>query len=396
MNPQKPGEVRRISLGSAASLLLVSLLQSCGGGGIESGPLTVARDTLGDTLVVRVASGSLWERPIPLREDLRIGSLDEEGPQSFGSIVDVAVGSDGELLVFDRQVPALRRFSKSGEFLGDIGRDGQGPGEYSARPTGLMVDRDGRVILSDPDNARISAYSGDGHFLGSLGQVSGLRSLFGRMVAGDDSGRIYVPVVMVESGPGMPIPVPWPIGIEVRDSDGTVTDTFPPASIDGEPAGIVGIHPDGSIVVVGADRAVFEIRSFGEGVVRVELPYQRVPYTETERARLGIALQPVAAADGTDEVALAKAKPAYIDVFFDPSGRIWLRRPVEPASAGEPTVIPRFQPSVLDAFQRDGTYLGVVKLPSRTRPVAVTETHLYVVQLGEYDEEYVVRYTLRM
>lgn len=394
MNPQKPGKARTIALGSATSLLFASLLQSCGGGGPESGPLIATRDTLGDTVVVRVASGSLWERPLRLREDLRIGSLYEEGPQSFGSIVDVAVGSDGELLVFDRQVPALRRFSSSGEFLGNIGRDGQGPGEYSARPTGLMVDRDGRVILSDPSNARISAYSGDGRFLASLGHVSGYRSLFGRMIAGDDSGRIYVPVVMVGSGPGMPTPVPWPIGIEVRDSDGTVTDTFPPASIDGGRAGVVGIHPDGSMVVVGANRTVFEIRSFGKGVVRVELPYQRVPYTETERARLGIALQPVAAADGTDEVALPEAKRAYIDIFFDPSGRIWLRRPIEPASAGDPTVIPRFQPSVLDAFQRNGTYLGVVKLPARTRPVAVTETHLYVVQLGEYDEEYVVRYRL--
>lgn len=391
MNRTEVGRGRAETLRAAACLFLVGLMEGCGSGGIESGPLIATRDTVDQTVVVTVESGSLWERPMSLREDLRIGSLEEDGPRTFGSIAEVAVAPDGSILVFDEQVPALRRFSASGEFLGNIGRSGQGPGEYGARPTGLMVDQVGRIILSDPDNARISTFSSDGRFLGALGRVSGLRILFGRMIAGDRSGRIHVPVLMVEPGPDMPIP--WPIGIEVRGSDGTVLDTIPPASIDGALADVVEVHPDGSVVVGSAERAVFEIRS-GDGVVRVEMPFQRARYTEAELQRLGMALQPAAAADGADEVQLPEAKPAYIDVLFDPSDRIWLRRPIEPSSAGDATVIPRFQPSVLDAFERDGTYLGVVRLPPRTRPVAVTETHLYAIQMGEYDEQYVVRYEM--
>lgn len=371
-------------------------LAACRAGGIESGPLVATRDTAADTVFVKTASGSVWEKPITLREDLRIGSLSGDGPAAFGEILQVAVERDGSILVFDGQVPALRRFSSTGRYLGTVGRRGQGPGEYGARPTGLMVDHQGRIILSDPSNTRLSAFSSSGEFLGSLGAVSGLRTLFGQIVSEDQRGQLYIHVVMVQPGPGVRMPTPWPIGAEVRRPDGKVLDTIPPPLLDGKPASFFAILPDGSVLAATTKEPVFEVQHEGGGVLRVEMPFKRTPYTEAERAKLRIALRPAAAADGATTVSVPEEKPAYVAALVGPSGTLWLRRPVQPRSEKEVGAVPRFQASVLDVFKPDGTYLGVVELPPCSMPVVVGKTELYAIQLGKYDEQYVVRYKLEL
>lgn len=375
-------------------LICICLLLGCDGRGMESGPWIAQHDTVGDSVIVRTLSGSVWEGQISLREDLRIGSLEGAEFEAFGESLEVAVAPDGSILVFDRNAPALRRFSRSGTYLGTLGREGKGPGEYGDRPNGMMVDTDGRIILSDPTNARVSAFSPEGEYLGSLGRASGLFSLFGQMLARDESGRLYLRVTTVPPGPD--IPTPFPTGMEVRDSDGSVIDTVPSPSLGGERTNLFGVFPDGSLFAVSGEEPVFEIHHADGSIVRVEMPLARASYTEAELANLRVGLRPVAAADGNNEVSVPEKKPAYIDALVDASNRLWLRRPVEPRSEEDVRSVPRFQPSVLDVFERDGTYLGVVELPSRTRPVAVTDRELYVVQLGEYDEPYVVRYRLEV
>ena len=379
----------RVRQRSLVTPLVAVVAVACGTKGPEYGPLVANRDTVGDTVVVRIASGSLWGHPISATEDLRVGIAEGDGPEAFGEIDAVAVESDGAILVFDGQVPALRRFSKSGTYLGTIGGKGEGPGEYAGRPNGMMVDRNGRIIVNDSGNGRLTAYSAEGEFLGSLGAASGLRSLFGQAVAGDDEGRLYVHVLMVAPGPGMP--TPWPIGAEVRNSSGAILDTIPPPMLDGEPATFFGVLPDGSILAATIRSSHFEIQQSDGRVVRVELPFERVPYTEEEVARLRTALRPAAAADGKSKVSVPETKAAYIDVLCGPGGRVWLRRPIEPRSKQEAAAVPRFQASILDVFEEDGTYLGAVELPRRSWPVVVSGEELYVIQLGRYDEQYLVR-----
>ena len=383
----------RVLVLAAAAIAVLQL--GCGSKGLESGPLAARRDTVGDTVVVSIASGSVWERRMSPNEDLRVGTAEGDGPDAFGDIAAVAVQADGTILVFDGQVPALRRFSKSGAYVGTVGRKGQGPGEYGDQPNGMMVDGNGRIILSDASNGRMIAYSKKGEVIGGLGPATGLRSLFGQMVAGDARGRIYVQVLMFRPRPGGATPWP-PIGIEVRDSSGTVLDTIPPPLLDGKPAPFFGLLPDGSVVAATTSRAHFEVQHPDGGIVRVEMPFQRVDYTEAEMSRLRSALGPVAAADGQSKVSVPEAKPAYIDVLCGPRGRIWMRRPIEPRSKEEAAAVPRFQASVLDVFEEDGTYLGAIELPRRSWPVVVTDDDLYAIQLGEYDEQYLVRLRLNL
>ncbi len=107
---------------------------------------------------------------------------------------------------------------------------------------------------------------------------------------------------------------------------------------------------------------------------------------------MGRALAPVAAADGESEADLPVLKQPYLEYLFTPDRRVWARRPVTDRDGDPSWRAPRYQPSAMDVFEDDGSYLGVVPLPANSRPVAVTDTHLYLVELGAFDEPYLVRY----
>ena len=55
-----------------------------------------------------------------------------EGPEEyvFGDITSVAVGPLGQVYVADRLGSTVRAFDMSGRFIGMIGEEGEGPGEF--------------------------------------------------------------------------------------------------------------------------------------------------------------------------------------------------------------------------------------------------------------------------
>lgn len=59
----------------------------------------------------------------------------------FGVISGLAVDSEGDVFVLDRQLTAVHRFTAKGDYVGEVGREGEGPGEYS---------RVGDVFISAP------------------------------------------------------------------------------------------------------------------------------------------------------------------------------------------------------------------------------------------------------
>lgn len=50
----------------------------------------------------------------------------------FGSIRDVAVAADGRVFVADAQRPSIWCFDSEGRFVGSLGREGRGPGEFKS------------------------------------------------------------------------------------------------------------------------------------------------------------------------------------------------------------------------------------------------------------------------
>ncbi|HET7039878.1 MAG TPA: hypothetical protein VFH97_08310, partial [Gemmatimonadales bacterium] len=76
--------------------------------------------------------------------------------------------------------------------------------------------------------------------------------------------------------------------------------------------------------------------------------------------------------------------PAYDDVRFDATGRLWVRRPVHPPDSLVPW----------DVFDAGGTYFGEVTSP-RNLQIRLIEAHaVYGVTRDEFDVPSVVRYRI--
>lgn len=66
----------------------------------------------------------------------------------FGYIVDAVRDQGGNVLVLDASTMNLRKFSSDGEYLGTVGRQGTGPGEFQM-PRGMAVLGNREIIVSD-------------------------------------------------------------------------------------------------------------------------------------------------------------------------------------------------------------------------------------------------------
>lgn len=138
----------------------IGLLAGCGGGEAPAAA-RVRVDTLpGGRIVVHNPDPSAPEAGVErwtLLERLRIGSLDGDGPDVFGQIVDLALGADGSVMVLDAQAEEVRVFGPEGTFLRALGGSGEGPGELS-RPAGMALDAEGRLWVLNWRNARYTVY----------------------------------------------------------------------------------------------------------------------------------------------------------------------------------------------------------------------------------------------
>ncbi|MDE2291633.1 MAG: NHL repeat-containing protein, partial [Elusimicrobia bacterium] len=115
----------------------------------------------------------------------------------FHSPAGVAVDAAGDVYVSDFYNDRVQVFDSSGTWLRSIGRKGRGKGELDY-PTGLAFDREGHLIVADSYNHRLQTFTPDGKALGRIG--SRWRSFLGLTgslrvptgVAVDRAGRIAV------------------------------------------------------------------------------------------------------------------------------------------------------------------------------------------------------------
>ncbi len=90
------------------------------------------------------------EAEIAFTEILRLGEDTDESAYLFGRIVGLAVDSEGRILVADRQPSSVAVFSLDGEWLGSIGREGKGPGEYIGVHGVIVSPSDSVYVMDHP------------------------------------------------------------------------------------------------------------------------------------------------------------------------------------------------------------------------------------------------------
>jgi hypothetical protein len=371
-----------------------------------------------------------WSGTPQLVQELRIGRLEGDDDYIFGSISQLAVGRDGTIYVADGIGPRLRRYDPEGRFLGQIGRVGEGPGEYR-RITGLALTPAGELAIFDTSLRRITLFSPSGELLRTLDSAIG-GNWTGNDFHIDPEGNFYVFGVRVnqalEPEPGDEVPVEGPRGrmepIYLKlTPDGTVVDTLPrPRSTLPRQPGFLLLTPEGILqpfrtelvfdftpegrFVSGytGERYAFDIAAPDGGVRRVERAYEPIRLGRQERAQWQaladhFSRDPRSASAG---VQIPEVKPAYRNLEVDEDGRIWVHRYAEATERAPranrppdapPTVLWRDVPT-FDVFEADGRYLGSVVAPPNTVFMVRRGDRLWGVERGEFDEAYVVRYRM--
>ena len=400
----------------------------------EASPrLHVERDTVGDTLIVRTVSGSQWGGPRTLRPEVSIGVFEGEDAYMFGRVRSLAVAPDGSIYVMDSQVPALRKYDVSGQYVGTLGREGEGPGEYRGPDGGLAVLSDGRVVLRDPRNARLQVYGPTGEALATWPIRGGFNTSNPLVV--DTADRVYTQMLL---DPEAAV-TKWRVGLVAHDgATGEPVDTFPAPEWNYEEARLVAQQASGDGMNTSVNSVPFSPTAswafspyghmigglstryavdqyLGDGtVLRIERVVDPIPVTQGERteaeamARWDLRqTQPDWTWNGPG---IPDTKPPFRALYAGKDGRIWVlvhkpgeRIPDDEVDASEsngpnPRPADRWrEPVAFDVFEPDGTFLGRALAPTgfSVSPTPVFDgDRVWAVMRDELDVQYVTRFRL--
>ena len=403
------------SRGKGRPTLLLALaisLMGCDTSSAEgSGAWQVEHENVDGIEVVRTVSGSVWDTPMELVEELSIGVLDGDEVYMFGRIGAVAPDGRGGVYVFDGLVPALRHYDAEGRHVRTLGGEGEGPGEYGDAVLGMGLLSDGRLVLRDPRNGRFTFYAPDGSPAGQWTLASGLFT--NRATYIDTTDHIYTRIL---TGPIEP-DAPWPIGLLHLTPDGEILDTIPSPPFPGEPTGPGGalmpskhweLHPHGYLVVGVSDRYALELRR-PEGTLRIEKEGERIQVHPEERAEREAQREYMIEQQGQFMTSrpppTPRIKPYFRNIYAGEDGTLWVhvhreaspreRRPEDDERAPDgPPLSLWSEPSVFEVFEADGTYLGEVHVPPQTTLYTYSLDELWAARRGEFDEVYLLRMRL--
>ncbi|MDH3198029.1 MAG: 6-bladed beta-propeller [Candidatus Krumholzibacteria bacterium] len=119
------------------------------------GKRTVTNPALGFKEASTVAMEELW----------RLGGDSEDEEEFFGVIADIDIDADGLVYLLDSQIAEVKIYTKDGEFVRSIGRQGEGPGEFRF-PNALFFTDDGNVAVVQTIPGKIVILSKEGDPLG--------------------------------------------------------------------------------------------------------------------------------------------------------------------------------------------------------------------------------------
>ncbi|MDE2793955.1 MAG: 6-bladed beta-propeller [Gemmatimonadota bacterium] len=247
-------------------------------------------------------------------EVFRIGSLMGEEWEQFGEVRKVMFDGAGRLYVFDRQAERIFVVDTGGSLIREIGREGEGPGEFRRAVDFAALD-DGRVAVADIERRAYHLFDADGDFermvrMGgdpsytAVGTHMPLRGADAVVTSTSGGSMIITSVRAIDEAgfPERPEPMSRPIervdlsGEEVaRDTvaeawlppegqmrmretpDGGVTVTRPPQLVPGLHWGVL---PDGAVAF--SDSSTYAVKIAAGGTVARVLtrPFPVEPMTE--------------------------------------------------------------------------------------------------------------------
>lgn len=321
--------------------------------------------------------------------------MEGEAPDVFGRIGALAIDAAGALYVADRAASEIRKFDSNGNYIRSIGHRGAGPGEYRFI-AGLTWDLSNRLWVIDPQNNRYTVLDSTGKVVETHRRP--VRTAILRWPGGfAQDGQLFEVDINVDQNSTKR----WLKRLDdrLRAIDSTLiyttdwNDQYAVGQLSGWPIPFFPLpksvfDPRGFIWSGNPRTYSIAQRSFKGDTLRIfEREYAAVPVSDSERADTVAWMRQNLTAP-IDPERIPPYKPAYTEIHVDENG--FLR--VEPSLPSEQ------QGTSFDVFSPSGSYLGNLTTPHRirssvARPV-FAHGNLYGVVVGEFDVEYVFRFTI--
>lgn len=349
----------------------------------SEGPWVGTITTEGNVTTVVNESGSVWGGTATLVEERSIGVESGEDAYVFGRVRDVYATED-EIFVIDGEIPMVRVYDMQGQHLRDLGRQGQGPGEFE-RPLSITATTNGRILVLDAGTLlqpkpRISVFGPGPNEVESWPLRK--RQMRGHPIMVDQEGTLWVEGLIRNEhsrrledavqayGPDGPIGEPFAVPAFEYENWIYTYNGREIESMAHNPSITWTIHPHGPLVAGANDRYRFEILSPSGRRTIVERFWDPVLVTAAEEAWWSRA-----ASRSPARRLVRRIKPAYSFLLASESGEIWVLR------EGPAEMIPDCDPErrdlmwtwaspglkcmthgyFIDVFGADGRYLGPVE-----------------------------------
>lgn len=371
------------------------LLAGCGSADARESLVTI--DTLPGGIPNVTTTAPVAQEGWALRHVRDVGPAPGE-PGELVDPQDLALADDGTLYVVEQGPATLNVYDSTGRWQRTIGRDGSGPGEFTAA---FIAVRGDTLVLQDPAQSRVTVYRA------STGEVLSTRPstcCFWAPIEVDARGGAWLPTSPPADSGGTPQRAFLRVPLAGGDAD---TILVPQAAASGAlprwhvtgpggrmqfsmsvpmtPRALEAVDPSGGLVTGFA--ADYRLRRTTDGRDTVSLfgrPFTPVPITGATKQALVDArvAQQLAANNGLDEAGLRRAfdaslipdvRPAFDWVYVDREGRVFALR----TTADTTTVH-------LDLFDRQGVWLAELTVPEPGwarqlyTPVALSRDHLAI------------------
>ena len=139
------------------------------------------------------------DRPLDLgnyEELWRLGGVDAQGWDAFGSVGGVAFGEDGGVVVHDDMGGRILVVDPNGDLIKEMAQRGEGPREFQDI-SAVLVSRDGSLAVYDRAKSAFLRFSRSGEYLMTVASPG--RDWAGSLTASTNSGEVYR-AAHVESG----------------------------------------------------------------------------------------------------------------------------------------------------------------------------------------------------
>lgn len=403
-----------------AVLLAFGSFAACGGDTASTGEFAgTIRDSAGVQIVENSRNG-LWaaDGGWTTEEVLTIGEAAGDADYQFGQIAAVDVLSDGRIVVLDQQAQRVQVYGKDGEYQRSLGGPGNGPGELSPQAIVLFAGRGDTIVIPDMGNQRITLIPPEGEPTSfPLSMEQGIPMGFDMAEGGT---LVSQRRLMNFSDPAAASDDDL---LLAQSYDGTTLDTlltprrgggFEMTS-SGPRFILFAAEPQWATLsgerIAYASNDAYQISIYGPGgeLERiVTFPHEARPVTQQDqrivldlvRASMEENGAPPAMIDQmVGAMSFADNWPAFTRLRGGPHGTLWVQRLRDLADMSEDE-LENWNPQLdqgapeWDVFESDGRYGGLVELPARFTPFAITEDHVYGVYRDEFDVQYVRVYAL--